>query len=201
MLLADFGGRSYTTRSSEVERRSAAPAWEKNRTVHRWEKKWITQEGLQVLDWVKTIEKAKPVPGTPLRRNDDAQREGESKIETSPKAKPEIEASNEDKPQSEANAKIEASPETNVQADTRINIKAEDEQPRKKVKVEENSSPFSAETLEGVKVEENTCSNSTEMPEDMKVEENTFSSHAGTLEDVKVGTCDSHDSGTASAHL
>ena len=54
-MLADYGGRSYTTRAKEEARRTAQPGF--TGRVRSWEKRWVQQGHLTVLTWVRKTER------------------------------------------------------------------------------------------------------------------------------------------------
>ena len=70
-MLADYGARSYTTRSKEEQRRTAASAFVGR--VRRWEKRWVMQGHLDLPLWVRT-EVLAPAPqgGASTRRSGTA---------------------------------------------------------------------------------------------------------------------------------
>lgn len=62
-MLADYGGRSYTTRAKEEARRTAQPGF--TGRVRCWEKRWVKQGHLTVFSWVRKTERSDPAEQQP----------------------------------------------------------------------------------------------------------------------------------------
>jgi len=59
-MLADYGGRVYTTRAKEEQRRTAAATFVGS--VRHWEKRWVRRGHLRVLSWERTDQEINAAP-------------------------------------------------------------------------------------------------------------------------------------------